>query len=224
MWPRRWLTSWPAWSRSASPSEGHLLHASLASPGVRACVTSPHGDAPSLEGRRQVESTVNQALGVTRLVRGYLAGLAVPQPPRGYEAVRERPLARERLFDPTAYLTFVLGVSANRTRTWRSSWTRSERTWCGDSGHGGSCSQRPHSATMTAAPGAPSSASSPMERTASWAKACRMRSVCHRGRVIEAEEHRYLPRRKRAACIAAAADLRTGSRNHLGGPRLALGL
>ena len=57
---------------------------------------------------------MNQALGVIRLVRGYLAGAAVPQLPRGCEAVRERPLARERLFDPAACLWFVLRVSGEQ--------------------------------------------------------------------------------------------------------------
>jgi hypothetical protein len=57
---------------------------------------------------------MNQALGVIRLVRGYLAGAAVPQLPRGCEAVRERPSAGERLFDPAAYLRFVLRVSGEQ--------------------------------------------------------------------------------------------------------------
>jgi hypothetical protein len=44
--------------------------------------------------------------------------------------------------------------------------TRSALVWCGASGQGGSCSQCPHSATVINAPGARTSASGSITRTA----------------------------------------------------------
>jgi hypothetical protein len=64
------------------------------------------------------------------------------------------PLASARS-TPCRTVSSNSGSTANRVRTRTSASTRSARLWCGVSEHGGSWSQCPHGATVTAAPGAP---------------------------------------------------------------------
>jgi hypothetical protein len=61
------------------------------------------------------------------------------------------------------------GSAANSTRSRTASPARSARVWCGASGHGGSCSQLPHSATVMTPPGARSSAPGSIDSNASCA-------------------------------------------------------
>lgn len=114
---------------------------------------------------------MDQALGMISLVPERDGGPATPQPQWGCEAVGQGPLSRERVVDPAARLSFVLRASGEQNAqvetvldSFGANVVRSKRTgWL-------VLKVAAQAATVSAAPGALWSPSSPIARTASCAE------------------------------------------------------